>query len=136
MATKFASTDAFLEVEMTPGMADYQRVLAGITHSMAIDNGVTDTSDKDEDRWGSEASFGKRIATIPVEGFVSDDTAFAVVEAAVETGSAGLNFRYNYGDSKTITGAFSISAWNYDAANFEAQKATFTLTNNGTPVFA
>ena len=71
---KFASTDAFLEVEMTPGMADYQRVLGGITHSMAVDNGVTDTSDKDENRFGSEESFGKRIVTIPVEGFVSDDT--------------------------------------------------------------
>ena len=133
---KFAATDATLSVETTPGGGTYALVAAGISHSMAIDNGVTDTSDKDENRWGSEASFGKRIVTIPVEGFVTDDVNFALIEAAVEAGTASLNFEYSYGDSKTITGAFSISSFNYDAANYEAQKCTFTLTNNGTPVFA
>ncbi len=133
---KFASTSAFLEVETTPGGGTYALVAAGITHSMAIDNGVTDTSDKDENRWGSEESFGKRILTIPVEGFVTDDVNFALIEAAVESGIASLNFQYNYGDSKKVTGAFSISAFNYDATNFDAQKCTFTLTNNGTPAFS
>jgi len=133
---KFASTDATLAVETTPGGGTYGLVAAGITHSMSIDNGVTDTSDKDQSRWGSEASYGKRVVTIPVEGFVTDDNNFALIEAAVEAGTASLNFQYSYGDSKTITGAFSISAFNYDATNFDAQKCTFTLTNNGTPTFA
>ena len=133
---KFASTDAFLEVEVTPDMADYARVVAGITHSLGIDNGDTDTSDKDEGRWGSQESYGKRVATIPVEGFVTDAATYDVVYNAVVAGTANINFRYNYGNNKTITGKFSISGFNLDAPNFDAQKVTWSLINNGTPTFA
>lgn len=134
--SKFASTDAFLEVEMTPTMADYARVVAGISHSLGFDNGDTDTSDKDESRWGSQESFGKRVLTIPVEGFVTDDASYNVVYDAVVAGTANINFRYNYGDGQTVTGKFSISGFNLDAPNFDAQKVTWSLVNNGVPAFA
>lgn len=132
---KYAGEQAFLEVETTPGGGTYALIGAASEHTLTINNEQVDTTDKDSNRWGETKNFGKRSATIAFSGFVSDNANFALLEAAVESDTI-LNYRFNYGNSKTITGAFHANGLEYSSPNNDAQKFSVTLTSDGTPTFA
>ena len=132
---KYAGEQATLEVETTPGGGTYALIAATSEHTLSITNEQVDTTDKDSNRWGETKPFGKRSATIAFNGFVTDDANFAILEAAVETDTI-LNYTYNYGNGKTIVGAFHANGLEYASPNNDAQKFSVTLTSDGEPTFA
>jgi TP901-1 family phage major tail protein len=135
MAT-FAGEDLVLKVATSAGSTSYTTVGLMTNHSLNISNEQSDITSKDDDRWGSMASYGKREVTLTGEGIVSDDSAFAQLETVAQTAGTNLVYQIAYGNNKTITGSFNLSGLEYSAPNNDAQRFSLTLNSNGTPTFA
>lgn len=132
MAT-YAGEDLVLKVQI--GTA-YTTVGLMTEHTVAINNEVVDITTKDDNRWGSSAAYGKREVVITGSGIVSDNSAFAVLESKAQSAGTNLNFQVAYGNSKTLTGAFTLGGMEYNAPNNDAQRFSITLTSDGTITFA
>lgn len=132
---KYAGEDLTLEVETTPGGGTYALVGGASEHTLSINNESIDTTDKDANRWGEMKPYGKRSLAVSMNGFVSDNANFAIIEAAVQS-DTNLNYRLNYGNSKTVTGAFHISSFEYTGANNTAQTFSLSMESDGQPTFA
>lgn len=135
MAT-FAGEDLVLKVATSAGSTSYTTVGLMTTHNVSINNEQTDITTKDDNRWGSTASYGKREVVITGDGIVSDDAAFAQLEAIAQTAGTNLVYQVLYGNNKTLTGSFTLGGLTYDAPNNDAQRFSLTLTSDGTITFA
>ena len=135
MAT-FAGEDLVLKVANSPGATAYTTVGLMTEHTLSINNEQVDITTKDDNRWGSMASYGKREVVITGSGIVSDDTAFAKLETIAQTAGDNLSYRVEYGNSKTLTGSFNLSGLEYSAPNNDAQRFSLTLNSDGTITFA
>lgn len=132
---KYLGNAMVLHVELIPSGGTYALVGGSSSHTLSIANEQVDVSDKDSSRWKELLAAGDRSVTISMSGFVSSDTKFALMEAAVQTDTI-LNFRILYGNSKTITGAFHIDSLEYTGERNAGQAFSCTLTNSGAPTFA
>ena len=132
---KYLGNAMVLHVELTPSGGTYALVGGSSSHTLSIANEQVDVSDKDSSRWKELLAAGDRSVTISMSGFISSDTKFALMEAAVQSDTI-LNFRILYGNSKTITGAFHIDSLEYTGERNAGQAFSCTLTNSGAPTFA
>jgi TP901-1 family phage major tail protein len=128
---KYAGEDLTLTVENT----GYQLVGGASEHTMTINNETVDTTDKDSSRWGESKPFGKRSVSVSMSGFVSDNAQFAVLEAAVQADTL-VDCQLAYGNSKTATGNWHISSFEYTGSNNDAQQFSLTLESDGEITFA
>jgi TP901-1 family phage major tail protein len=135
MAT-YAGEDLVLKVENSPGASAYTTVGLMTEHTVAINNEVVDISTKDDSRWGSSAQYGKREVIITGSGIVSDNTVFAQLETKVQSAGSNLKYQVAYGNSKTLTGNFTIGGMEYSGPNNDAQRFSITLTSDGVITFA
>ena len=135
MAT-FAGEDLVLKVATSAGSTSYTTVGLMTEHTLTINNEQVDITTKDDNRWGSMASYGKREVVITGSGIVSDDAAFGQLETVAQTAGENLSYQVAYGNSKTVTGSFNLSGLEYSAPNNDAQRFSLTLNSDGTPVFA
>lgn len=135
MAT-FAGEDLVLKVATSAGSTSYTTVGLMTEHTISINNETVDITTKDDNRWGSTATYGKREVVISGSGVVSDDTAFAQLETIAQTAGDNLGYQVLYGNNKTLTGTFTLGGMEYQAPNNDAQRYSITLTSDGTVTFA
>ena len=124
-----------VKVETTPGGGTFAAIGGASEESFTLSNGQVDVSSKDSDRWKELLAAGDRELTLSINGFVSDDTNFAIVETAAED-DVILNYELEYGNGKTITGAFHIDSFEVSGARNNGQSFTFSLASSGTPVWS
>ena len=124
-----------LAVESSPASGVYNDIGGSSSHTFTINNEQVDVSDKDSDRWKELLAAGDRSLAISMEGFVSDDANFALVETAAED-DVILNYRLSYGNSKTVTGAFHIDSCEVSGARNDGQSFSLSFSNSGAPTFA
>ena len=132
---KYLGNSLLLSVESSPASGTYNTIGGSSSHSMTLNNEQVDVSDKDSNRWKELLAAGDRSLAISIEGFVSDDANFALVETAAINDTI-INYRLAYGNSKTVTGAFHIDSFEGSGARNEGQSFSMSLTNSGEPVFA
>ena len=132
---KYLGNALLLSVESSPGSTTYNVIGGSSSHSMTLNNEQVDVSDKDSNRWKELLAAGDRSLAISIEGFISDDANFAIVETAAIADTI-INFRLAYGNSKTVTGAFHIDSFEISGARNEGQSFSMSLTNSGEPTFA
>jgi len=132
---KYLGNAMLLKVESSPSSGTYNTIGGSSSHSMSINNEQVDVSDKDSNRWKELLAAGDRSLALSMEGFVSDDANYALVETAYETDTI-LNFQLAYGNSKTVTGAFHIDSAELNGARNDGQGFSMSLTNSGEPTFA
>jgi len=132
---KYLGNALLLAIESSPSSGTYNSIGGSSDHTMSINNEQVDVSDKDSNRWKELLAAGDRSLSISINGFISDDANFALMEAAVETDTI-LNYRLSYGNSKTVTGAFHIDSWEVSGARNDGQSFSATLSNSGAPTFA
>jgi len=135
MAT-FAGEDLVLKVATSAGSTSYTTVGLMTEHTVSINNEVVDITTKDDNRWGSSAAYGKREVVISGSGIVSDNAAFGQLEVIAQTAGDNLGYQVAYGNSKTLTGSFTLGGMEYSAPNNDAQRFSLTLTSDGTITFA
>jgi len=129
---KYLGSAMLLRVETTPGGGTYATVGGSSSHSLTWNNEMVDVSDKDSSRWKELLAAGDRSLSISMEGFVSDNANFAIMEAAVESDTI-LSYQLIYGNSKTIECDFHIDSLEVSGARNEGQSFSMSLTNSGTP---
>jgi len=132
---KYLGNAMLLKVESSPSSGTYNTIGGSSSHSMSINNEQVDVSDKDSNRWKELLAAGDRSLALSMEGFISDDANYALVETAYETDTI-LNFQLAYGNSKTVTGAFHIDSAELNGARNDGQGFSMSLTNSGEPTFA
>ena len=135
MAT-YPGEDLVLKVATSAGSTAYTTVGLMTEHTMTISNENVDITTKDDNRWGSSAPYGKREVTVSGSGIVSDNAAFAQLEAVVETSGTNLAYQIAYGNSKTATGSFILNSLEYTGANNTAQTFSISMVSDGTITFA
>jgi len=134
---KFNGSAMLLQVETTPGGGTFATIGGSTQHTLAINNEEVDVSDKDSSNWGETlAGAGNRSVVVTMNGWASDNANFAILEAIVESDASNLNYKLLYGDSKTITGAFHVSNFQYTGNRNEGQGFSCTFTSSGAPTFA
>ena len=124
---KYLGNALLLKVEATPNSGNWQTVGGSSSHSLTLSSEVVDTSDKDSNRWKESLNAGTRMASISMEGFVSDNTYYAVMEAAAQSDTL-LNFLLEFGDSKIVNGAFHIDSLEQSGAMNTAQEFSTTIS--------
>ena len=107
MAT-FAGEDLVLQVATSAGSTSYTTVGLMTEHTISIANETVDITTKDDNRWGSSATFGKREVVITGSGVVSDNSAFSQLETVAQTAGDNLGYRAHYGINKSLTGSFTL----------------------------
>lgn len=135
MATKYQGIDMLLKVGDGGGPETFTTLGASSNHTLSINNAQIDVSDKDSNRWGELLAAGRRTMTITVEGLVSDDAQWAIVEDNFQ-GDVIQNYQLVYGNSQTIEGAFHIDSAEVSGPSDDAQRFSLTLTNSGAPTFS
>ena len=123
-----------VKVETTPGGGTFAEIGGASEESFTLSNGQVDVSDKDSDRWKELLAAGDRELTLSINGFVSDETNFAIVETAA-TSDVILNYQLVYGNSQTIEGAFHIDSMEISGARNTGQSFTLALASSGAPTF-
>ena len=129
---KYLGNVMLLSVETAPSSGTFGTIGGSSSHTVTFNNEQIDVSDKDSNRWKELLAAGDRSVTISMEGFVSDNANFALIEAAVETDTI-LNYQFDWGNSKQIEGSFHIDSFEVSGARNEAQSFSTTLTNSGEP---
>ena len=132
---KYLGSAMLLSVETTPSGGVFATVGGSSSHSLTWNNEMVDVSDKDGSRWKELLAAGDRSLSLSMEGFVSDNANFAIMEAAVEADTI-LNYQFVYGNSKTIEGAFHIDSLEVSGARNEGQSFSMSLTNSGAPTIS
>lgn len=135
MAT-YAGEDLVLKVATSAGSTSYTTIGLMTEHTVSINNEVVDITTKDDNRWGSTAAYGKREVVISGSGIVSDNSAFGQIETSAQSAGTNLVYQVAYGNSKTLTGSFTLGGIEYSAPNNDAQRFSITLTSDGTITFA
>lgn len=135
MAT-YAGEDLVLKVATSAGSTSYTTIGLMTEHTVSINNEVVDITTKDDNRWGSSAAYGKREVVITGSGIVSDNAAFGQIETSAQSAGTNLVYQVAYGNSKTLTGAFTLGGIEYSGPNNDAQRFSITLTSDGTITFA
>jgi len=135
MAT-FAGEDLVLKVATSAGSTSYTTVGLMTEHTVSINNEPIDITTKDDDRFSSYESYGKREVVVSGSGIVSDNSAFSQLETVAQTAGTNLGYQVLYGNNKTLTGSFNLGGMEYSAPNNDAQRFSITLTSNGTIAFA
>ena len=131
---KYLGIALLLKVEATPNSGNWQTIGASSSHTLTLNNEQVDVSDKDSNRWKELLSAGDRSATISMEGFITDNTYFALVETAAKT-NTDLNYLLEYGDSKIVSSSFHIDSFEGSGARNDAQSFSITLTSRGAPAW-
>ena len=129
---KYNGISMVLQVDIS---ATYTTIGACIAHTFTINNESIDVSDKDSSRWAEKLNAGQRSLSISFNGWVSDDAAFAVMEAAAEADTI-VSMKLLYGASKTCTCDFHIDSFEYTGEYNNAQTFSCTLSNDDSPTFA
>ena len=129
---KYLGNVMLLSVETAPASGTFGAIGGSSTHTLTFNNEQIDVSDKDSNRWKELLAAGDRSVTISMEGFVSDNTNFALIEAAVESDTI-LKYQLDWGDSRQIEGDFHIDSFEVSGARNEAQSFSATFTNSGEP---
>lgn len=132
---KYLGNALLLAVESSPGSGTYNTVGGSSSHTMTLNNEQVDVSDKDSNRWKELLAAGDRSLAISMEGFISDDANFALVEAAAIADNI-INYRLSYGNSKTVTGAFHIDSFEISGARNDGQSFSLSFSNSGEPTFS
>jgi len=133
--SKYLGNVMLLLVESSPSSGTYNVIGGSSEHTMTLNNEQVDVSDKDSNRWKELLAAGDRSLSISINGFISDDANFALMEAAAESDTI-INYRMAYGNSKTVTGAFHIDSWELSGSRNGGQSFSATLSNSGQPTFA
>lgn len=131
MAQKYTGISMGLSIANTA----YTLIAGARTHTMTVNNEKIDVSDKDSNRWGEVLAAGKRELTISMEGWVTDDAQFALIETAIQDDTV-VDLQLAYGNSKTVTGDFHIDSFSYTGEFNGAQSFTCQIVNDDTPTFA
>ena len=124
-----------VKVETTPGGGTFAAIGGASEESFTLSNGQVDVSDKDSSRWKELLSAGDRELSLSINGFVSNDANFAIVETAAED-DVILNYELEYGNGKTITGAFHIDSFEVSGARNNGQSFTLSLASSGAPIWS
>ena len=129
---KYLGNAMILKVETSPGGGTFATVGGSSSHTLAWGAEQINVSDKDSSRFDEYLAAGGRSLTISMDGIVSDNANFKLVEAAVE-GDVILAYQMLYGDSKTIESNFHIGSFEVTGERNGAQTFTCSLTNSGVP---
>lgn len=113
----------------------YQPIGGVVAHTMTINNEPIDASDKDSSRWRDMEYAGQRSVTISMNGWVSDDAEFALLEAAVQNDTT-IDCQMAYGNSKTATANWHIDSMEITGEYNNLQQFSLTLSNDGPVTFA
>ena len=132
MATKYTGISMVLQLNIASA---YTTIGGCISHTLTINNETIDVSDKDSSRWSDKLAAGARSLDVAFNGWVTDDAAFALIEAAAENDTV-LDLKLLYGNSKTCTCDFFLSNFAYTGEYNGAQTFSGTLGNDGSPTFA
>jgi predicted secreted protein len=133
---KFSANNLILKVESAPASGVYVTVGGFEEHTLTVNDEPVDTTDKDSARWRELNSFGLRSVDVSASGFLSDDANFELVYQAKISGDPMLNFRMEYGNSKTATGQFFIASAEGSGSKNESQKVSISLQSSGAVTFA
>lgn len=131
--TKYIGNALTLKIEMTPDSGTYTIIGGASEHTLTYNNEQVDVSDKDSNRWKELLSAGDRTVSISFNGFISDNSAYAVLETAVLNDTV-IRYQFDYGDSKIISGFFHIDSDEKAGARNTAQSFSVTFTSSEEPI--
>jgi len=129
---KYLGNALILKVDTNPQTGVYTTIGASSDHTFSLNNEQLDVSDKDSNRWKELLSAGERSATISMNGYVSDNAQFALVEEASKTDTI-LSYQLEYGDSKLVIGEFHIDTLEVTGSRNTAQNFSITLSSEEEP---
>ena len=130
--SKYLGDAMLLKVESAPASGTYAKIGGASSHSVSINNEVVDVSDKDSNRFKELLAAGDRSIAISMEGFISDEANFEIFRVAARD-DAIINYTMEFGNAKTIVGAFHIDSFEMTGARNEGQGFSASLTNSGEP---
>lgn len=128
--TRYAGEDFIVEIEVTPGMADYAEVLSVTEASSNNAVAMTDVTSKGDSGNRTGEAFGLKTTDVTFSGVV-DDHARTV--QLLDAEGTILNLRLTSGEGTTYTGAFHIAV-ERSGAQVDAETYSGTLTSAGTIV--
>lgn len=131
--TKYLGNAMLLKLETVADTGTYVDIGGASEHTFSYSNSQTDVSDKFSNRWTELLSAGDRTVTITMNGFISDDTAYAVLETAMETDTI-YRYRMVYGNNKILQGKFHIDSNEDSGARSSAQEFSCTFTSSEEPI--
>ena len=131
--TKYIGNDLTLKIEMTPDSGTYTIIGGASEHTMTLNNEQVDVSDKDTNRWKSLLSAGDRNISISMTGFISDNAAYVILEAAIVADTV-IRYQFDYGDSKIISGFFHIDSDEKSGGRNTAQNFSVTFSSAEEPI--
>ena len=132
MADKFLGISMVLQLNVS---SSYTTIGGCVAHTLVINNETIDVSDKDSSRWSDKLAAGARSLDVSFNGWVNDDTTFALIETAAEDHTV-LDLKLLYGDSKTVTSNFYVNSFTYTGEYNGSQTFACTLAHDGIPTFA
>jgi len=131
--TKYIGNDMLLSLETVADTGTYVDIGGASEHTFTYNNEQVDISDKFSNRWKELLSAGDRTVSISMNGFVSDDTAYAALETAIENDSI-LRYRMTYGNSRIIQGKFHVDSSEDSGARSSAQGFSVTFSSSEEPI--
>tara|TARA_R110000737_G_scaffold56106_1_gene80165 strand:- start:6353 stop:6760 length:408 start_codon:yes stop_codon:yes gene_type:complete len=130
--SKYLGDSMLLKVESAPASGTYAKIGGASSHSVSINNEAVDVSDKDSNRFKELLAAGDRSIAISMEGFISDEANFEIFRVAARD-DAIINYTMEFGNAKTIVGAFHIDSFEMTGARNEGQGFSSSLSNSGEP---
>jgi len=133
MGNKYLGNAMLLYIEQTPGSGIYQIIGGTSDHTLNINNELLDVSDKDSNRWKESLSAGARGASISMNGFISDNTYYELLETSAKNDTI-LFYQFIFSDSRLVIGEFHINSFEGSGSNQTAQSFSATFESKGQPM--
>ena len=131
--TKYIGNDMLLAIEKPVDSGTYVTIGGSVEHTLTYNNEVVEVSDKGTNRWKSLLSAGDRMVTISMNGFISDDAAYADLETAILNDSV-VRYQFAYGNSKLVIGEFHVDSDETSGARNTAQGFSVTFSSADEPI--
>jgi len=133
MATKYLGNALLLKVESPADSGNYFTIGASTEHTISWANEQVDVSDKDGDRWKELLAAGDRVATITMNGFISDDTYFEEFDGYADNDTI-VNYQLTYAAGTLVIGKFHVDSIEKTGARNDGQGFSTTLTSSEEPM--
>jgi predicted secreted protein len=131
--SKYLGNAMLLKLETVANTGTYVDIGGASEHTFTYTNETVEVSDKFTNRWKELLSAGDRMVTITMNGFVTDNAAYAVLESAVETDTI-YNYQMAFGNSQILQGSFHVDTNEDSGARSSAQEFSYTFTSTEEPI--
>jgi predicted secreted protein len=128
--TKYTGRTLYLMVEVSAGV--YAQVGGLRADSLSIGNEEIDITDKSDDTWKKLLAGGNRTLGVSGSGFVTNNTAFEVLQSAANAGTP-LNAKLVYKAGKAYAAPFLVTSCELNGEYNGAQQFSASLSSMNTP---